>query len=110
MAHAYDFYKPDLMSEYPTVDGKLSVLCYLKALDYCYQLFCSKNEMYRTNEGTIMAGSCVLPEILLLRHKLMYVYISKFGNSITLFLPGFTKMANNKITNSITEFYVFSFL
>jgi hydroxymethylglutaryl-CoA synthase len=49
MAHAYDFYKPDLMSEYPIVDGKLSVQCYLKALDYCYQLFCSKSEKYQTN-------------------------------------------------------------
>jgi hypothetical protein len=88
MAHAYDFYKPDLMSEYPTVDGKLSVQCYLKALDFCYQLFCSKSEKYRTNEGTIVACSCVLPEkISLLRHKLMYMYISMYGNSITLLLP-----------------------
>ena len=38
--HAYDFYKPDLTSEYPTVDGKLSIQCYLSALDNCYQLYC----------------------------------------------------------------------
>jgi hydroxymethylglutaryl-CoA synthase len=44
MAHTYDFYKPDLSSEYPIVDGKLSVQCYLSALDHCYQLFCSKTE------------------------------------------------------------------
>ncbi|KAJ4429245.1 Hydroxymethylglutaryl-CoA synthase, cytoplasmic [Periplaneta americana] len=44
MKHAYDFYKPDLMSEYPTVDGKLSIQCYLSALDHCYQLFCSKSQ------------------------------------------------------------------
>lgn len=44
MAHTYDFYKPDLLSEYPTVDGRLSVQCYLGALDRCYQLFCSKSE------------------------------------------------------------------
>ncbi|XP_044263580.1 hydroxymethylglutaryl-CoA synthase 1 [Tribolium madens] len=37
--HAYDFYKPDLTSEYPTVDGKLSIQCYLSALDNCYQLY-----------------------------------------------------------------------
>nr|CAD7428761.1 unnamed protein product [Timema monikensis] len=42
MAHAYDFYKPDLLSEYPTVDGKLSIQCYLTALDNCYQLYCKK--------------------------------------------------------------------
>ena len=37
--HAYDFYKPDMGSEYPTVDGKLSVQCYLNALDKCYGLY-----------------------------------------------------------------------
>lgn len=42
--HAYDFYKPDLTSEYPIVDGKLSVQCYLEALDKCYQLYCQNAE------------------------------------------------------------------
>jgi len=42
MAHVYDFYKPDLSSEYPYVDGKLSIECYLSALDKCYQLYCAK--------------------------------------------------------------------
>ncbi|VEN58557.1 unnamed protein product [Callosobruchus maculatus] len=37
--HVYDFYKPDLTSEYAVVDGKLSVQCYLSALDNCYQLY-----------------------------------------------------------------------
>ncbi|MCH91841.1 hydroxymethylglutaryl-CoA synthase, partial [Trifolium medium] len=40
MAHVYDFYKPDLASEYPVVDGKLSQTCYLMALDTCYKNFC----------------------------------------------------------------------
>ncbi|KAK7067917.1 Hydroxymethylglutaryl-CoA synthase, cytoplasmic [Halocaridina rubra] len=42
MCHVYDFYKPDLSSEYPTVDGKLSIQCYLSALDACYQNFSRK--------------------------------------------------------------------
>lgn len=42
MRHAYDFYKPDLSSEFPYVDGKLTIKCYLSALDNCYQLFCKK--------------------------------------------------------------------
>ncbi|KAK6262250.1 hypothetical protein QUC31_008066 [Theobroma cacao] len=37
MSHAYDFYKPNLASEYPVVDGKLSQTCYLMALDLCYK-------------------------------------------------------------------------
>ncbi|KAF5205826.1 Hydroxymethylglutaryl-coa synthase [Thalictrum thalictroides] len=44
MAHVYDFYKPNLASEYPVVDGKLSQTCYLMALDSCYKRFCAKFE------------------------------------------------------------------
>ena len=42
MEHAYDFYKPNLSSEFPVVDGKLSIQCYLTALDKCYQLYSEK--------------------------------------------------------------------
>ncbi|KAI8928208.1 hydroxymethylglutaryl-coenzyme A synthase C terminal-domain-containing protein [Entophlyctis helioformis] len=40
--HVYDFYKPDLHSEYPEVDGPLSNMCYLKALDTCYNRYADK--------------------------------------------------------------------
>jgi len=36
MADTYDFWKPDLASEYPEVDGKLSITTYYDALDRCY--------------------------------------------------------------------------
>jgi hydroxymethylglutaryl-CoA synthase len=39
MEHVYDFYKPNLSSEYPVVDGQLSIKSYLKALDMCYDGF-----------------------------------------------------------------------
>lgn len=42
MQHAYDFYKPDMVSEYPVVDGKLSIECYLSALDRCYSVYRNK--------------------------------------------------------------------
>jgi hydroxymethylglutaryl-CoA synthase len=35
--HSFDFYKPDLTSEYPYVDGPLSIKQYYEALDKCYQ-------------------------------------------------------------------------
>ncbi|KAI3812975.1 hypothetical protein L1987_17688 [Smallanthus sonchifolius] len=50
MAHAYDFYKPDLASEYPVVDGKLSQTCYLMALDSCYKGYCQKYEKLQGNQ------------------------------------------------------------
>jgi len=39
MQHAYDFYKPDLTSEYPIVDGHFSVRCYSEAVDACYKAY-----------------------------------------------------------------------
>jgi len=42
MNHVYDFYKPDLHSEYPEVDGPLSNTCYLRAVDECYKKYLSK--------------------------------------------------------------------
>ena len=50
MKHAYDFYKPNLKSEYPIVDGKLSIQCYLGALDNCYQTYSEKvKKKYKEN-------------------------------------------------------------
>jgi hydroxymethylglutaryl-CoA synthase len=37
IVHAYDFYKPDLTSEYPYVDGQYSIRCYTEAVDNCYK-------------------------------------------------------------------------
>jgi hydroxymethylglutaryl-CoA synthase len=36
MSHTYDFFKPNLSSEYPVVDGPLSISTYLLALDNAY--------------------------------------------------------------------------
>ncbi|KAH8903055.1 hydroxymethylglutaryl-CoA synthase [Coniochaeta sp. PMI_546] len=47
MQHAYDFYKPDLTSEYPYVDGHYSVNCYTEALDGAYRAY-SKRETLLT--------------------------------------------------------------
>lgn len=50
MEHAYDFYKPDLSSEHPVVDGPLSIKCYLSALDNCYQLYNKKYAKLHPND------------------------------------------------------------
>lgn len=44
MQHAYDFYKPDLTSEYPYVDGHYSINCYSEALDGAYKAYCQKEK------------------------------------------------------------------
>eukprot|EP00190_Bangiopsis_sp_CCMP1999_P006900 CAMPEP_0198722348 /NCGR_PEP_ID=MMETSP1475-20131203/112_1 /TAXON_ID= ORGANISM="Unidentified sp., Strain CCMP1999" /NCGR_SAMPLE_ID=MMETSP1475 /ASSEMBLY_ACC=CAM_ASM_001111 /LENGTH=443 /DNA_ID=CAMNT_0044483251 /DNA_START=103 /DNA_END=1431 /DNA_ORIENTATION=- len=38
MEHTYDFFKPRLGCEYPTVNGAETLSCYLRALDRCYKL------------------------------------------------------------------------
>ncbi|USP73718.1 hypothetical protein yc1106_00992 [Curvularia clavata] len=43
--HVYDFYKPDLTSEYPIVDGHFSIRCYTEAIDACYKAY---NERAKT--------------------------------------------------------------
>ncbi|KAK9103460.1 hypothetical protein Sjap_020714 [Stephania japonica] len=53
MSHVYDFYKPDLASEYPVVDGKLSQTCYLMALDTCYKRLCAKYEKLQGKQFSI---------------------------------------------------------
>lgn len=37
MDHAFDFYKPNLASPFPVVDGHYSTKCYIQALDNCYR-------------------------------------------------------------------------
>jgi len=60
MEHAYDFYKPNLDSEYPVVDGKLSVDCYLRAVDNCYNRYSEKFEQKLGRKFDINAADYVI--------------------------------------------------
>ena len=50
-ANVWDFFKPDHTVEYPTVDGKLSQVCYYQALEDVYKRFCEN--LSRNNSGDI---------------------------------------------------------
>ncbi|PHH80541.1 hypothetical protein CDD80_1053 [Ophiocordyceps camponoti-rufipedis] len=52
MQHAYDFYKPDLTSEYPYVDGHYSLTCYTKALDAAYRDYCRRETRLLNGSAT----------------------------------------------------------
>ena len=79
MRHAYDFYKPDL-SKYPTVDGKLSIECYLKALDNCYQLYCKKAAKKGIKVNLDYFDSVLFhsPYCKLVRKSLARIYLNDF--------------------------------
>ncbi|TVY81977.1 Hydroxymethylglutaryl-CoA synthase [Lachnellula suecica] len=56
MRHAYDFYKPDLTSEYPYVDGQLSMQCYAEAVDKCYEAYLNRKESLEHEIGKATNG------------------------------------------------------
>ncbi|KAL5357842.1 hydroxymethylglutaryl-coenzyme A synthase C terminal-domain-containing protein [Aspergillus floccosus] len=52
VTHAYDFYKPDLTSEYPVVDGHFSLQCYTEAVDACYKAYAAREKALKATNGT----------------------------------------------------------
>ncbi|KAI7816768.1 hypothetical protein BC939DRAFT_467820 [Gamsiella multidivaricata] len=55
MNHLWDFYKPELASEYPTVDGHFSNTCYIRSVDACYSLFTKKfSKRYSPNPEQLL--------------------------------------------------------
>jgi hydroxymethylglutaryl-CoA synthase len=55
MANTYDFYKPNLTSEYPEVDGPVSVVTYIAALDAAYARFREKVAKVAKKAGSTAA-------------------------------------------------------
>jgi hydroxymethylglutaryl-CoA synthase len=49
MANSYDFYKPKLDSEYPEVDGPLSITSYFWALDGSYSTY--REKVYKAKKA-----------------------------------------------------------
>lgn len=60
MENAYDFYKPNLNSEYPVVFGHDSNVCYLRALDNCYQRYASKFEQQKSRPFNLTEADHVI--------------------------------------------------
>jgi hydroxymethylglutaryl-CoA synthase len=57
MEHVYDFYKPDMSSEYPVVDANLSIRCYLASLDSCYAKYRAKAAAVASNPAAVAASN-----------------------------------------------------
>lgn len=104
MTHAYDFYKADLASEFPFVDGKLSIKCYLSALDNCYNLFCKK--MRRTDpsfKGLLSLDGMLFhsPYCKLVQKSLSRICFNDFLNATPeereKQFPGLAEFSNHKL-------------
>jgi len=105
--HVYDFYKPDLESEYPRVDGKLSIQCYLSSLDKCYQRYRQKSQA--RNGETITLDSfdgCVFhsPYCKLVQKSLARLVLNDVlalsVEQITAKYPGLESLKNVKLEDS----------
>jgi hydroxymethylglutaryl-CoA synthase len=59
ITHAYDFYKPDLTSEYPYVDGHFSLRCYTEAVDACYKAYNARERTLKAHENGDQANGHV---------------------------------------------------
>lgn len=57
ITHAYDFYKPDLSSEYPIVDGQYSIKCYTEAVDACYKAYNAREEKLKSQANGSSNGA-----------------------------------------------------
>ena len=91
MKHAYDFYKPDLQSEYPVVDGKLSIQCYLGALDKCYERYrrrvATKGKLQNTCILNSIYNSFTLSDVLEITFQMLFIKKKinyKFKNSLSM--------------------------
>ncbi|OAQ71311.1 hydroxymethylglutaryl-CoA synthase [Pochonia chlamydosporia 170] len=51
MTHSFDFYKPNLKSEYPLVNGHESVRCYLSAVDNCHKNLLQRREKFKNRSN-----------------------------------------------------------
>lgn len=103
MTHAYDFYKPDLASEFPYVDGKLSIKCYLSALDNCYNLFCKKMRRDEPEFKGLLSLDGMLfhsPYCKLVQKSLARVCFNDFLNHTSedreKYFPGLSQFSNHK--------------
>lgn len=59
ITHAYDFYKPDLTSEYPYVDGQFSLRCYTEAVDACYKAYNAREKQLKAQMNGYANGNGV---------------------------------------------------
>ncbi|CAK3815417.1 Hydroxymethylglutaryl- synthase [Lecanosticta acicola] len=69
--HAYDFYKADLTSEYPLVDGQYSIQCYTEAVDECYKAYNAREEQIKSKANGHANGVHPAPETPLDRFDYM---------------------------------------
>ena len=103
MKNAYDFYKPNPSSEYPTVDGHYSLDCYLEALYNCLHNYNSKKGIINYNQDYFCfhCPYSKLVEKAFYQLKCFEIYYN-YTNNITE-IYNYIKNIEKDIINEITE-------
>lgn len=102
MTNVYDFYKPDLTSEYPIVDGPLSIKCYLSALDNCYSVYKKKVKDPKFRLNKLDAFVFHSPYCKLVQKSLARLVLNDFisCDNIDSEFPALTKLNGVTLENS----------
>merc|ERR1719461_251218 len=107
MHHVYDFYKPEMSSEYPVVDAKLSIQCYLSALDKCYAKYKIKADSKGLGPVTLDSFNGVLfhtPYCKLVQKSLARLALNDYldipQESKAMKYPNLEKMKSVKLEDS----------
>lgn len=82
MANVYDFYKPNLSSEYPEVDGPLSVTSYITALDNSYRTYREKVASKIYPKGSAPDDGMDLKSAFSLNDVDYHVFHSPYGKQV----------------------------
>jgi len=105
--HVYDFYKPDLESEYPRVDGQLSIKCYLSSLDKCYQRYRQKYLTKYSESVTLNSFNGVIfhsPYCKLVQKSLARLFLNDIrlmkNEEISQKYPGLESLRDVKLEDS----------
>src|SRR5258707_12720789 len=98
MANTYDFYKPNLSSEYPEVDGPVSVVTYVAALDAAYSVF--KEKVAKLSKRAQLVGHSVEKthdELFSLEDVDYAIFYSPYGKQA---VKGHARMVINDFINN----------
>ena len=77
MANTYDFYKPQLSSEYPEVDGPVSVVTYIAALDAAYSRY--REKVVRAAKKAQLSGGEASEAVFSLENVDYAIFHSPYG-------------------------------
>ncbi|CAD8162824.1 unnamed protein product [Paramecium octaurelia] len=98
MKDNYDFYKPNFHSEYPTVDGQLSIQSYLSSIDNCIQSYFRKNNNVNADFYCFHSPFHKMVQKSFLRVKLNESFVQKVET-------GFTFQNFNEKQSQMLKFY-----